>query len=180
MDHGRFLSFIHQCKISFMKSNIILSVIALFVFSSLFAQKKETVKVWGNCGMCEKTIETAAKEAGATEADWNTDTKMLTVAFKPKKTNLSRIEQAIAASGYDTQHFTAPDEVYNKLHGCCQYDRKNQTSAATAKEASCCKDGKCSKDHGNCAKCEKCKEGNCADCCKDGVCKEGKDCRKKA
>lgn len=170
-----------------MKSNIILSIIALFVFSSAFAQKKETVKVWGNCGMCEKTIENAAKEAGAAEADWNTETKMLTVAYKPKKTNLSKIEQAIAASGYDTQNFTAPDEVYNKLHGCCQYDRKAASASNATAQASCCKDGNCEKcKDGKCAdcckdgKCDKCKDGKCADCCKDGVCKEGKDCCKKA
>lgn len=163
-----------------MKSNIILSVIALFLFTSVSAQKKETVKVWGNCGMCQKTIETAAKSAGASEAEWNTETKMLTVAYKGKKTNLTKIEQAVAAVGYDTQNFTAPDEVYNKLHGCCQYDRKNETAAKA--HGDCCKDGsKCEKgDHAKCADCEKCKDGKCADCCKDGVCSTGKDCCKKA
>jgi periplasmic mercuric ion binding protein len=92
-----------------MKSNIILSIIALFLFNAVSAQKKETVKVWGNCGMCQKTIETAAKSAGAPEAQWNTESKVLTVAYKAKKTDLTKIEQAIAAAGYDTQNFTAPD-----------------------------------------------------------------------
>ena len=38
-----------------------------------FAQKTktETFKVSGNCGMCEKKIEKAAKSAGATYAEWN-------------------------------------------------------------------------------------------------------------
>jgi periplasmic mercuric ion binding protein len=164
-----------------MKSSFVLTIIALFLFTTVSAQKKETVKVWGNCGMCQKTIETAAKSAGATEAEWNTETKMLTVSYKGKKTNLTKIEQAVAAVGYDTQNFTAPDEVYNKLHGCCQYDRKSESSAKA--HGDCCKDGsKCEKggDHAKCADCEKCKDGKCADCCKDGVCSTGKDCCKKA
>ena len=163
-----------------MKSNLILSIITLFIFTSASAQKKETVKVWGNCGMCQKTIETAAKSAGAFEASWNTETKMLAVSYKGKKTNLTKIEQAVAAVGYDTQNFTAPDDVYNKLHGCCQYDRK-VAGTAKAHTDDCCEPGaKCEKDHAKCADCEKCKDGKCSDCCKDGVCSTGKDCCKKA
>ncbi len=161
-----------------MKSNIILSILTLFIFTSVSAQKKETVKVWGNCGMCQKTIETAAKSAGASSAEWNTETKVLTVAYKEKKTDLTKIEQAVAASGYDTKNFTASDDAYNKLHSCCQYDRKAGATASSEK-ADCCKDGKCDKDHNECANCEKCKDGKCADCCKDGVCSTGKDCCKK-
>jgi len=168
-----------------MKTNhIILSVISLFITSALFAQKKDTLKVWGNCSMCEKTIETAAKSAGATSADWNTETKVLTVAYT-SKTNLSKIEKAVAASGYDTQNLTAPEDAYNKLHSCCQYDRKATVTTAktvslttikddccedvkTTAAMDCCKDGKCTT--GTClkdGKCTKSKDGKCeADCCK--------------
>jgi hypothetical protein len=168
---------------------VILSIISLFFITFVSAQKKETVKVWGNCGMCEKTIENAAKSAGASEADWNTETKVLTVAYKAKKTDLGKIEQAIAAAGYDTQNYTAPEESYLKLHSCCQYDRKASTSSD--KNMDCCADDKgvkgdkgakgekCAKN-AECANCEKCKTGNCADCCKDGKCTTGKDCCKKA
>jgi len=176
-------------------NNIILSILVLFISSSLFAQTKETVKVWGNCEMCQKKIEGAAKDAGASSASWNSETKMLTVSYKEKKTSLSKIEEAIAGVGYDTQNFTASDEVYNKLPGCCQYDRKGATGA-TADSKSCCKDGTCGKD-GKCGgckdgacgkdgKCAGCKDGKCADCnkanstatcgkdCKCGECKDGK------
>lgn len=164
---------------------VILSVLALFFITFASAQKKETVKVWGNCGMCEKTIENAAKSAGAAEADWNKETKILTVAYKTKKTDLSKIEQAVAAAGYDTQNYNAPDDSYFKLESCCQYDRKasattdKKASAATDKKDECCDDNKCAKD-AKCTSCEKCKDGNCGDCCKDGKCTTGKDCCKKA
>jgi hypothetical protein len=162
-----------------MKTNIILSIITLFLFTSVSAQKKETVKVWGNCGMCQKTIENAAKSAGASEAEWNKETKILAVSYKGKKTNLTKIEQAIAASGYDTQNFTATGESYSNLPECCQYDRKVAGTAKAAED--CCKDGsKCEKDNAKCADCAKCKDGKCGECCKDGVCSTGKDCCKKA
>ncbi|MBC7850141.1 MAG: copper chaperone, partial [Chitinophagaceae bacterium] len=96
--------------------------------------KKDTIKVWGNCGMCKKTIETAATKAGASTADWNTDTKILSVSYNAKKSNAQKIQQAIAAAGYDTKDLTAPEEAYNNLHACCQYDRKANESAAVSKD----------------------------------------------
>jgi len=171
-----------------------------FMFLSIagFAQKQKTasedIKVWGNCGMCKKTIETAAKSAGATEANWNEQTKILAVSYNTSKSNNQKIQKAVAAVGYDTQDFTAPDDVYAKLHGCCQYDRKaaavvpqqtaltGNTVAASAKccdmagcgqGSDCCKGMKCCEGK-TCAKdmgC--CKEGST--CCKNGKCEKGKD-----
>lgn len=137
--------------------SFILSIAVLFVFGNLsFAQsvKKDTVKIWGNCGMCKKTIETAATKAGATSASWDTETKILSVSYAAKKTSTQKIQQAIAAVGYDTRDFTAPDDAYNKLHGCCKYDRK--ADEATQKKEACCSDEKCTK--------ENCKD---KDCCTD-------------
>ncbi len=143
----------------------------LFVTTIAFGQKKaETIKVWGNCGMCKKTIETAAVNAGATSADWNEETKQLQVSYKAKKTSSDKIQQAIAGAGYDTEKFTADQAVYDQLHGCCKYDRKeaSATVAGDSAKEDCCKDGKCTKDHA--------KADHCKDCCKDGVCKKGSDC----
>jgi len=39
---------------------------------------------------------------------------------------LITIHKKIASVGYDTELETANDEVYNNLHGCCQYERKNK------------------------------------------------------
>jgi hypothetical protein len=167
-----------------MRNAIILTVFAVFALLSASAQKKETVKVWGNCGMCEKTIETAAKSAGAVEADWNKETKMLSVSHN---SSLAKIEQAIAAAGYDTERYTAPDEAYFKLHSCCQYDRKSASAESKAAHGDCCKGGKCEKgekgekcmkgDKGSCAGCEQCASGTCTKHGKDG---KGGSCCKKA
>jgi copper chaperone CopZ len=103
---------------------------AMFTTTSVNAQSKdkqtETFKVWGNCGMCEKTIEKSLKVKGISSAEWNKDTKMITVFFNPKKITLPTIHKKIASVGYDTALETASDDVYNNLHGCCQYERKNK------------------------------------------------------
>ena len=142
---------------------------ALFLTHSTFAQStQEKFKVSGECGMCKSKIEKAAKTAGATFADWNTDTKELTVKYESKSSNAAKIQQSIAGVGYDTPGFKATDEAYNKLHSCCKYERKS-VSDYNAKADDCCNGEKCEK-------CEKCKEGKCDHkACKDGDCKhEGK------
>lgn len=96
-----------------------------FVQSALAAEKKEVIKVWGNCGMCKKTIEKSLKDVeGVKSAVWNKQTKMLEVNFDESKVSLKQIEEKVAASGYDTQSIKADDKAYKKLHECCQYDRK--------------------------------------------------------
>jgi len=86
--------------------------------------KHAMVKVYGNCEMCKNRIEEAAKsEIGVISADWNIDSKMLHLEFDPEKVSLGTVEKAIAAVGHDTEHYRAPDNVYDELPGCCLYDR---------------------------------------------------------
>jgi copper chaperone CopZ len=85
--------------------------------------KTETFKVYGNCEMCKNRIEKAVKDAGVTNASWDTKTKMLTVTYDPANLNNEILSKKIAAAGHDTEHFKASDEVYSKLPGCCKYER---------------------------------------------------------
>ena len=108
---------------------IIIVLLAIMASSTLFAQTNkagntETVKVWGNCEMCQAKIEKAAKKAGATTAKWDVDSKILSVSYSPAKANMDKIEKAVAAVGYDTEHQTSTAAAYDNLPGCCQYDRK--------------------------------------------------------
>ncbi len=100
---------------------------SIFAINTSTAQtaKTETIKVWGNCGMCKTTIEKSAKKAGAKTANWNEESKELQVSYAVNKTSSEKIQQAIAKSGYDTQDFTADNKAYDNLHGCCKYDRKD-------------------------------------------------------
>lgn len=145
----------------------------IFIVSGLVAQTKTaTLKVWGNCGMCKTTIEGAAKNSGATTANWDTKSKILTVGYKPSKTSEDKILKAIAEAGYDNEVYTAPEGVYNNLHSCCKYDRKAATTASLEKEACCMKEGKCEGGKDCCKQ-----AAGKGDCCAKGTCsKEGGCC----
>jgi mercuric ion binding protein len=85
--------------------------------------KTETLKVWGNCDMCKTRIEKAVYEAGATSANWDQKTKLLTLTFNPSKTNLDVFGKKLAAVGHDTEKYKADDKAYNALPACCKYER---------------------------------------------------------
>ena len=108
-------------------SKILIAIIVLLSFTSCDAQiknaKTETVKIYGNCGMCEKVIEKAGNLKKEVKVDWNVDTKMATITYDAKKTNQDAILKRIALAGYDSDKFLAPDNAYNNLPGCCHYDR---------------------------------------------------------
>ncbi len=107
----------------------------LFIFTACEAQikneKKENVKIYGNCNMCKSTIEKAGNVKKIAKVDWNKDTKMASIAYDQKATDLDDILKRIALAGYDSDTFRAPDDVYAKLPECCQYDRAVKTAAKT-------------------------------------------------
>jgi hypothetical protein len=177
-----------------MKTYKIFPIAVCLMLTSVFAaaqSKTETFKVSGNCGMCKTRIEKAAKSVGATEAKWDADTKELTVTFESSLSNAAKIQQKIAEVGHDNNGYTATDDVYNKLPGCCKYER---AAAEKGEKKSCCSD-KCEMKDGKCADMAACKEkGCCRDeeackangCCSDNAmsdkkmdcCKDGKKCSK--
>lgn len=83
----------------------------------------KTVKVYGNCGMCESTIETAGNQKGISKVDWDKNSKMATLTYDVEKINQDAILKRIALSGYDSDNFLAPDATYTALPACCQYER---------------------------------------------------------
>ena len=105
--------------------------ISLVSFTTCYAQiknaKTEEVKIYGNCGMCEKTIEKAGSIKNISSVDWNKETKMASISYDTKKTNKDEILKRIALVGYDSDSFLSPDDVYENLQGCCQYDREAKT-----------------------------------------------------
>lgn len=128
-----------------MKNIITILIAVLFTTVSCTAQiknpKTETVKVWGNCGMCKETIEKAANKKGTAKADWNDETQQATITYNTETTTLNEVLKRIALAGYDNAVYAAPDAAYNNLHGCCQYDRPDKkeikaptTAAATTTE----------------------------------------------
>lgn len=106
----------------------IFGIIALLLssFTISFAQEKkeivtEKIKVSGTCGDCKKRIEKAAYIPGVKRAEWDSQTQLLTVVYRPSKTSVDKIETSIVAIGYDAGDMKASDEAYNKLPQCCAY-----------------------------------------------------------
>ena len=104
----------------------------LILFSALFLgcitflssqNKKDTLSfiVSGNCGMCEKIIESVQYEKGVVASDWDKATKEIVVVYKPHKIREEEIHKFIAKKGYDTNLIKAENSDYEKLHFCCKY-----------------------------------------------------------
>lgn len=109
--------------------NFLYKSISLFILVFLtqfsFAQTDSVAvfDVLGNCGMCKKRIETAAKINGVESAVWDVKTKQLTAKYNAKKVSLQQIQKAVAGVGHDTPLIKADDDVYSGLHECCLYER---------------------------------------------------------
>ena len=81
--------------------------------------------VKGNCGMCKKTIETAAKSLdGVLKADWDKQSKQVSLVYDSQIVDLMSIHEAIANSGYGTELVDNNMDSYENLPLCCKYDPK--------------------------------------------------------
>lgn len=119
----------HESNFNRMKKIQLLLTLVFAVFSlSLSAQKvkyqKANFVVSGNCDMCKTKIEAAAKLIeGVKTSKWNVVNGNMKVKFNLELTNLDQIQEEITEIGYDTEKDIAADDVYNKLHYCCKYER---------------------------------------------------------
>jgi len=109
-------------------TNLIVIIFLTLVGFSVSAQdktiSKESFKVYGNCEMCKTTIDKALKSVdGVKSGKWSVASQKVVVKYDTSITNIDEIKKAVAAVGYDTKEYRAKDEVYNKLHHCCQYER---------------------------------------------------------
>lgn len=102
----------------------VFAMISSTLFAQTSAEKTDTIKVYGECGMCKSRIQKTLKIDGISSAFWDVDTKMLTVTYNPATISNDDIQQKIAAVGHDTEKYKADDKVYDKLPGCCHYERK--------------------------------------------------------
>lgn len=107
----------------------VLSFVALFmlsVFTVLAEEKTEKFQVkGGDCDECKTHIETTATSVeGVSSAEWNVESKELTVVFDDAVATLESIEMAVAGAGNDTPNYKATEEAFNALPECCQYEKE--------------------------------------------------------
>jgi periplasmic mercuric ion binding protein len=106
------------------KLSVIFTIVSIFIFSGFVsAQKDEEVKIQtsGQCGMCKARIEKALSyEKGIVNSDFDLETKIVTVIYKPSKTNPDKIRIAISKLGYQADEFKADPIAYESLPPCCK------------------------------------------------------------
>jgi len=104
---------------------ILLFITALLFSTQIQAQTTvvtTTLSVKGNCEQCKERIENAADIKGVKVCKWDENTKIATITYDSKKTNLETIEKAIAKAGYETKNQKADPAAYSKLPSCCKYN----------------------------------------------------------
>ena len=99
---------------------LILTILGLIACSGDTA-KADIVLASMQCQMCENTIEEGVKGLdGIVAFDVDPDKKVGHVQYKASVIDLSVIEKAIAALGYDANNTKAEAAAYEALMGCCQ------------------------------------------------------------
>ena len=88
-----------------------------------------TFKVRGVCEMCKKRIEKALKIKGVETAEWDIDTKMLSVIFDTTKITLDKIHMRVADAGHDTELKQSKESTYKALPDCCHYREMDENES---------------------------------------------------
>ena len=82
---------------------------------------RDSLIVYGKCGMCKSRIEGAAKKIdGVSKVKWE-DTKNMLFYTSDGTVKKEDISNALLKLGHDTELGKAPDDIYNDLPGCCHY-----------------------------------------------------------
>lgn len=110
-----------------LKSILLVAVLSMASSLPSYSQKKnlktENIRVWGACEQCKDRIENTLIQYGAYQANWNIKTNMLAVSYDSVRLSTSNIQEKLTSVGHDTEMWKADEMVYEKLPGCCQYER---------------------------------------------------------
>ena len=105
----------------------LIPILMVFFIVESFAQKtaEVSIKTSAVCEMCKKRIE---RDLGLTKgiqsATLNLTDKVVTVKYKPSKTDAEKIKQAISNIGYDADEVVANQKSHDALPECCQKHNK--------------------------------------------------------
>jgi outer membrane receptor for ferrienterochelin and colicin len=92
-------------------------------------------KVYGLCEMCKERIETAAKGRGVKLAEWDLESKILTLQYIPSQANITKIQNRIVGAGHDLENKKAKEAVYRELPPCCLYRDSVEVEHGTVKSS---------------------------------------------
>ena len=107
-----------------MKKSILFMAVAILAGISACSEKPNAHAeffIRGNCGMCKERIDkTIMSIGGVSKADWNVDTKMMTVDYDSTKVKVIDIEKAVAKTGHGTKSVAMDSTANANLPDCCQ------------------------------------------------------------
>lgn len=114
-------------QLTFLLTAILISLIS---YNSSAQEKKsnsEEIKIHTSavCGMCKDRIEhDMAFEKGVKSVVLDSETKIATIGYNPKKTDPEKLRTAITKIGYDADDMPADPVAYGKLPACCKKDQE--------------------------------------------------------
>mgnify|MGYP000846676597 CR=1 FL=1 len=114
--------------------NIILAVLMVATLGVSAKTITKQILVKGECGMCKEKIDKALDMPGVSFAEWNAETKMLTVRYNDKKVTEDKLHETISTLGYATDKMEANKDGQGKLDKCCQPKKP----ACASEKAGCC------------------------------------------
>ena len=105
--------------------HIIFSLIAMLIVTVSIAKtgddKVAKIKTSAVCEKCKARIErNLGLSKGVKESNLDLDTKVVTVTYNSKKTNLDAIMATIINTGYDADDQLANKKAHDKLPDCCK------------------------------------------------------------
>lgn len=113
-----------------MKKPLLFTMMILGV-SFVQAQEKNAKKniyVDGVCNSCKNRIEkNSLKVKGVKYANWNVETHLLSLIIDERKTDLTKVQEAIAKAGHDNttidgkSQMIASEKDYESISACCKY-----------------------------------------------------------
>lgn len=112
-----------------MRKNLILIFFVLlivFLISCKNSVVETQVQVYGACDIAKKKIDSAARLEGVIKADWNKESKLLTIKYDSTKVSIDAILKNVAMAGFDNERYFADDYAYEELPDSCKYERKSE------------------------------------------------------
>lgn len=113
-------------KINFvMMAIFVISAFSITLVQAQDKNKTETVVIKSSvvCGMCDARVKKElAYEKGVTDIQVDLKEKLITVEYKPGRTDVEKIKKAITKIGYDADDLMADEKAYDKLPACCKRD----------------------------------------------------------
>jgi outer membrane receptor for ferrienterochelin and colicin/copper chaperone CopZ len=108
-------------KIYFLSYVLVFLLINTTTIAQSSKDSTTSFKVSGVCDQCKNRIEKALKIKGIKTAEWDVETKMLSLVFDPSKITLDKIHTRLADVGHDTELKKASESTYKALPDCCHY-----------------------------------------------------------